>query len=123
MKIKIDVAGEEDLLRRLTSLAELPGIDLALDRAVEASLVAARTELVQAGERDIAKSLTVATAANGTRRMGSAHPRAWFAENGTRRRPALRWLGKSARAGSTFLRQAINDVVARALRRYSSGGR
>ncbi len=123
MRIKIDVAGEEDLLRRLTSLAELPGIDLALDRAAEISFAAARAELVRADENEIAASLTVTTAADGTRRIGSDHPRAWYAENGTRRRPALRWLRKSARAGGIGLRQAVNDVVSGALRRISAGGR
>jgi len=123
MRIKVDMRGEEELLRRLTALAEMPGLDLALDRAADASLDAARAQLLQAGELEIADSLTVETAADGSRRIGTDHANAWFAENGTRRRPALRWLARSARTGGQVLRQAVGDILSRSLSRPSSGGR
>jgi len=123
MRIKVDMRGEEELLRRLTALSELPGLDLALDRAADATLDAARTQLLQAGERGIADSLTIETAADGSRRISSDHPNAWFAENGTRRRPALRWLARSARTGAKVLRQAVGDALARSRGRPTGGGR
>lgn len=122
MKIKFDVRGEEELLRRLTTLAEMPGLDLALDKAADASLAAARSELGGAGETGIADSLAIQTGPGSSRRIVSDHPRAWLVQNGTRRRPALRWLQKAARAGGSLFRTAIDGVISRALGRPSGGG-
>ena len=117
MKIRYELRGEEELLRRLTALSELPGLDLALDRAAETGLKTARAELVRAGEGEVADSLVTETGAGGSRRIVSRHPRAWFAQNGTRRRPASRWLQKSARAASDLFRKSIGEVLARAFGR------
>lgn len=120
MKISVKFSGQQDLDRRLKAMARFPRLQKALDDAAQTGLETAQTILVEAGETDLANSLTIERIGNQARQVITRHPRGWFAEHGTRRQPALRWLQLSARAGAKQLRQGIKNVIGTAGR--SPGG-
>ena len=122
MKISFETSGEADMLRRLRALAELPGLDLALDDAARAAARSARTTLQKAGEIDIANTVSVAADADGNRVISADHARAWYAEHGTLRRPALRWLETATRTGTEHLRAALDGLLTRSVRKIASRG-
>lgn len=113
MKLSAELKGVETLAARLRAKIAPPLVARALDDAAGAARDAAADRLRSGGEPAIAASLRVDAPTKTRRIVTSDHPRARFAEFGTRRRPALFWTVEGLRTAREKLTVSILAVFRR----------
>jgi len=117
MKVDYNLRGEGELSQRLVALAELPGVDLALDEAAIDARTKAANSLARSGHDDIAESLQISNPAPGIRHLTTTHPAAWHVDAGTTKTPALRWRQAATRQIGSKLKSALDNFLRRRLRK------
>lgn len=119
MRLDLRIRGEAALAERMSALAEMPGLSQAVADAAEAAAGEARLRLAEGGEPGIAEAVELEHGGPHRASVRVDHPRAWFAEYGTRRRRALGWMAAAARAGQSALSGGAVEAVRRALARFA----